>query len=184
MPWIVILLTNKQFQSQPVYLEYSILKERWQNKVRQRKKKCSCKITSVALICLPTHLCGSLRRILCRSLYPGVCSCFALLFSVCSSLYPPFPFILSPTLLVFMLSRCMQCWKCVILVHMCSKVGEDGIFKNCPLRLRVFFFSFFGGRVGRGGDICSVLDMKGLLIRFWEKGARKYWFSITSNMNH
>lgn len=48
---------------------------------------------------------------------------------------------------------------------MCSKVGEDGIFKNCPLRLRVFFFPFLGGELGEG-EICSVLDMKGLLIRF------------------
>lgn len=35
-----------------------------------------------------------------------------------------------------------------------------------------------------GKHTCSITHMKGLLIRFWERGKRKYWFSITFNMNH
>ena len=44
----------------------------------RRGKKCGCKITSVALICLLTHIWGSLRRRSCCSLYPCVCYCFVL----------------------------------------------------------------------------------------------------------
>lgn len=39
---------------------------------RGEGKECSCRITSVALICLPTHPCGSLRRSMYCSLNPGV----------------------------------------------------------------------------------------------------------------
>lgn len=53
--------------------------------------ECSCKITSVALICLATHLRGSLRRSWCCSLCPCVCSCFALFLLYPCLLYPSFP---------------------------------------------------------------------------------------------
>lgn len=33
----------------------------------RREKKCSCRVTSVALICLPSHICGSLRSIACAA---------------------------------------------------------------------------------------------------------------------
>lgn len=93
---------------------------------RGEGKECSCKITSVALICLPTHLCGSLRRSLCCSLYPGVPSCFVpfllfsgSLFSFLSSftLFPSACLLLTFEVyyhLILYSVWSIQCWKCFL----------------------------------------------------------------------
>lgn len=164
-------------------------------------RMCSCRITSVALIGLPAHLCGSLRRSLCCSLCPGVCFVppsprllwlFCLLLIVCCLIFCHRFLTVILELLSVDPMWCIQCAQ--LLEHVCSCIYHR---LPCAVFLPSDHSHSFSLGQGKQRFVQTWLEreplsrantlvpsLKGLLIRFWESGKRTYWFSITCNMNH